>query len=154
MADFFDTSKDEDLNLLHSSVRTHDEVDNVVNQVEWNILDHYSQREGQSWGNYDDFFEYEQGNDPTNEIKVRLVGYDSEDPTNSEADLQEALRRTIADVSSWVLRNYHRSQGVDEIQQGNRSYSSSSGVPSWREWPHGWQNKLSNFSAEIPAYGI
>ncbi|NIT56781.1 MAG: hypothetical protein GWN00_11275, partial [Aliifodinibius sp.] len=100
---------------LHSSIRTHDELDNVIDQIEWEIIEFYSQRNGLGVANYEDFFRYENGADPDNEIKVRLVGYDQTTPTDSTADLKTALKRTIADVASYVLRNYSVTQDVTSI---------------------------------------
>lgn len=154
MANFFDTSAQADLNLLHSSIREHDELDNIVDKVEWEIIELFTQREGQNRGTWQDFFEYENGNDPNNELKVRLVGYDSTTPTDSDADLKEALKRTIARVTSWVLRDYNNAQGVTSISQGQRSVSYAGSVPSWQEWPDDWDRLLHNYDARIPNYGI
>lgn len=154
MANFFDTSVQADLNLLHSSIREHDELDNIVDKVEWEIIELFTQREGQNRGTWQDFFEYENGNDPNNELKVRLVGYDSTTPTDSDADLKEALKRTIARVTSWVLRDYNNAQGVTSISQGQRSVSYAGSVPSWQEWPDDWDRLLHNYDARIPNYGI
>lgn len=154
MADFFDISETSDTNLLHSEVRTHSELQNVVEKVEWEIIDRFSEREGGSLGNYSEFFAYENGSNPNAEIKVRLIGYDEDTPANSETGLKEALRRTIADVVSWVLRSYDNSEGVNSISQGNRSATFNFTSPSWRDWPEGWKNKLSNYDVKVVQYGI
>lgn len=154
MATFFDTTSDDDLDLLHESVRSHDELDNVVDKVEWEILNFYKQREGEAWTTYSDFFQYEDGADPLNEILVRLVGYDQDTPEDSEADLKEVLKYTIADVVTWVLRNYDNPQGVSSIQQGKRSIDYRGTVPDVKDWYNGWNNKLKNFDARISNYGI
>lgn len=155
MADFFDTSVQADLDLLHESIRSHNELDNVVDKVEWEILNSaFMQREGQAVGTTDDFFTYEDGNDPNNELLVRLVGYDQDTPTNSEADLQEALRRTIARVVSWILRDYSNAQGVQSISQGQRSITYSGSVPTWQDWPDDWDRLLHNYDARIPNYRV
>lgn len=154
MAQFFDTSVQDDLNLLHESVRSHDELDNVVDQVEWKILDHYKQRKGLGVANHADFFRYESGADPDNEIKVRLVGYDQDTPADSEDDLKEQLKYTIAKAVSWVLRNYDNPQGVESITQGKRSVSYSGVVPDWSDFPSGIQSMLKNYDARIANYSI
>jgi uncharacterized protein (DUF2267 family) len=155
MADFFDTSSQDDLDLLHESIRNHDELDQIVDDVEWEIINvAFMQREGGTRGVVQDFFEYEDGNDPNNELKVRLVGYDSDTPTDSEDDLKEALRRTIARVVSWVLRDYKNPQGVRSIQQGQRSVTYAGSVPSWTEWPDDWDRMLHNYDARIPNYAV
>lgn len=153
-ATFFDTNAQNDLDLLHSSVRSHNELDNVVEQVEWKILDHYKQRKGLGVANNADFFRYESGSDPDNEIKVRLVGYDQDTPADSEDDLKEQLRRAIGKAASWVLRNYDNPQGAQSITQGKRSVSYGVTVPDWEQFPSGITGLLKNFDARISAYGI
>lgn len=154
MSDFFNTSDLADINLLHSTVRNHDELDNVVDSVEWEIIDSFTQRESLGLSTVDAFFEYESGADPTASLEVRLVGYDSATPANSEAGLKIAIKRTIADIVSWVLREYTNTQGVQSISQGRRSITYSGTVPSWREWPDGWDIKLSNYNAKHQNFGI
>lgn len=154
MAEFFDTSVQADLDLLHESIRDHSELDNVVDQVEWKIIDFYKQRQGLGVANNADFFRYESGADPNNEIKVRLVGYDQDTPANSDSDLQEQLRRTIAKATSWALRNYENPQGVESITQGSRSVSYAGMVPDWEDFPAGIISMLSNFDARVASYGI
>ena len=154
MADFFDINPVADQSLLHSSIRDDAELQNVVDQVEWEIIDYFRQRENQSLATYADFFEYESGASLDRDIKVRLVGYDQATPTDSRDDLQEALRRTIADITTWVLRNYSNPQGVQSKSLSKRSYTATGVIPTWREWPDGWKSKLRNFDAKIPSYGI
>lgn len=155
MPDFFDISSQADLNLLHSDVRTHNELLNVVEKVEWEIIDYYKQREGVlGVTNYSDFFEYEAGNDPDNEIKVRLVGYDQTTPADSRADLKAQLKRVIARGTSWVLRNYSVTQGVQSIRQGQRSVTYGIDVPTWDQFPSGIRGMLKNFDARTGAYGL
>lgn len=152
---FFDPSSQDDLQLLHEDIRQHSELVNVVSQVEWEIINSaFTQREGQNRGVWQDFFEYENGNNPNNELLVRLVGYDQDTPSNSEADLKEALRRTIARVVSWVLRDYSNPQNVSSISQGQRSVDYAGRVPDWQDWPDDWDRLLHNYDARIPNYGI
>ena len=153
MAKYFDISKEADLDLLHASVREDSELGNVVDQVLWEIVDFYSQRDMQGLTTYETFFQYEFGNRPNTEIKVRLVGYDP-DPEDAEEGFREAMRRTIADVVSWTLRNYSVSQGVRSIRQGQRSVTYIGSSPSWSEFPHGWNRRLHNYDARIQAYGV
>jgi len=151
MATFFDTSKQDDLDLLHSSVRSHNEIDNVVDKVEYEILDYYKQRPSVP-------LRLQTGREnlyTTNEIQVRLIDYDNDNPSNSEADLQEALRRTIAEIASWVLRNYDNNQAdVQSIKQGKRSITYMGAAPSWKDWPDGWQHYLRNFDDREALYSI
>nr|BDD43939.1 hypothetical protein 3 [bacterium] len=150
MATFFDTGNLQHLNLLHSEIRDHTELDNVVDSVEYNVLDYYKQRPSIP-------LTLETGRenlDTVNEIQVRLIDYNQNNPENSESDLQEALRRTIADVVSWVLRNYDNSQGVQSIQQGKRSITFIGPAPSWDTWPDGWNFRLRNFDDREAIYSI
>lgn len=152
MATFFDIPADN--NLLHASVRDSSELTNVVNQVEWEILNAFSQRDMERVGTYEAFFEYESGRDPQDEIKVRLVGYDAEVPADSDAGLKEVLKRTIADIASWVLRNYDSNSDVQMIKQGQRAITYSGIAPTWDQFPRGWDNRLQNYDARIKNYGI
>jgi len=150
MADFFDINTVADQSLLHSSIRDDAELQNVVDQVEWEIIDYFRQRESLR----SDIVSGKENLTSTQSINVMLIGYDQATPTDSRDDLQEALRRTIADITTWVLRNYSNPQGVQSKSQGNRSYTATGVIPTWREWPDGWKSKLRNFDAKIPSYGI
>ena len=150
MADFFDINPVADQSLLHSSIRDDAELQNVVDQVEWEIIDYFRQRESLR----SDIVSGKENLTSTQSINVMLIGYDQATPTDSRDDLQEALRRTIADITNWVLRNYSNPQGFQSKSQGNRSYTATGVIPTWREWPDGWKSKLRNFDAKIPSYGI
>lgn len=152
MSVFFNPSTDQA--LLHSSVRNSDELSTIVDQVEWEILNAYSQRDMEAIGTYEAFFEYEFGRDPTDEIKVRLFGYNADDPANSEAGLKEALKRTIALVVSKLLRNYDNQDNVQSIQQGKRSVTYAGMVPTYTSFPTGWDRFLKNYDARYSSYGI
>lgn len=153
MADFFDITKPEDYYLLHSSVRDHTEAGTVANKVEWEVLDAFKFRDMQQRSNWDAFFEYESGADPNEVIKVRLVGYDAETPSESNADLKEALRRTIAEVVEWVLLGYNQTSEVKSESLGRWSATYGS-VPSYKDFPAGWKNKLKNFDASWETYSV
>lgn len=155
MATFFDVNKEQDLNLLHESVRGNVELPTTVDNIEWEIIDFYSQRDMQGIATYDNFFKYELGVMPGSEIKVRLAGYNSESPADSDAGLKEAMRRTISDILSMVLRNYDNDSGIASQSQGNRAVTFATGsATGWRSWPRGWNRKLSNYDAKIQPYGI
>lgn len=152
MAIFFDIGTDSD--LLHSSIRNEDELYSIVDRVEWEITQAFKQREMQGLSTYSDFFLYESGSQPNTEIKVRLLGYDQDDPENSEDGLKEVFKYTIADVVSWVLRNYNNQQSAENISLGRFSVSTSGDVPTWREFPSGWDRRFKNYDARITEYGI
>lgn len=121
-----------------------------MEKVEYEILDYYSQRPSVP-------LTLRTGREnlyTSNEISVRLIDYDQDTPEDSPADLKDALRRTIADVASWVLRNYDTSQGVGQITQGKRSITFMGSAPDWRQWPDGWQRYLKNYDDREAVYSI
>jgi len=150
MADFFDTSAQSDLDLLHSSIRNHSELDNVVDRVEHNVIDHYKQRKQV----YHTVTGKENLYGTSREIEVMLLGYDEQTPVDSDADLKEALKYTIADIVSYVLRTYDRQSGVESIQQGKRSITYRRAASDSRSWQDGWSLPLRNFDERTPLYGI
>lgn len=147
---FFDTASGDDLNLLHSSVRDSDELDNVVANIEYEILDYYKQRPSIP-------LTLQTGREnlyTTNEVQVRLLDYNNDNPEDSEQDLKDALKKTIAEITSWVIRNYDNSQNVQSIQQGQRSVTYYGLSPSWQDFPSGWQRWLKNFDDREALYSI
>lgn len=154
MAIFFDPENADDLKLLHADVRGADELDNVVDEVEWQIIDFYSQRDMQGLSTYSDFFKWEFGAAINTDIRVRLLGYNEDDPADSDDGLKEGLRRSIATIVSYVLRNYDADVSVSSQRQGNRAVTYSGVVPTWKDWPGGWNLPLKNYDARIQQYGI
>lgn len=148
---FFNPNNEDDLNLINSKVRDHPELASVASQVEWEVIDAYRQRD-QGRTNWNAFFELERGGDPSRGLKVRLIGYDPDNPEKSDEGLKEALRRTIADIISKTLIDYDRTGAISE-QQGNRSITYAR-ASSWREWPSGWRYRLTNYDARTATYGI
>lgn len=147
MADFFDTTENDDLNLLHSTVRDHDELDNVVDQVEWEIINHYSQRP-------QDRGRIRSGNEnlgTVNTIEVMLIDYDG---TDSPDGLKDALKRTIADVAEGILLNYDNERGVQSKRQGQRAISYRGANLDSRTWPSGWSYRLKNYDDREAVYAI
>ena len=154
MYQFFDVENADDLKLLHKSVRANDELEDIVEQVQWQIIESFSQRDMQGLTTYEAFFKYESGVNPRDVIKVRLLGYNEDAPEQSEAGLKEAFRRTIAKIASWALRNYSNPQQVSRIRQGQREVEYSGIVPNWQDFPKGWDRLFKNYDARIQAYGI
>ena len=150
MSTFFDPSKKEDLDLLHSSVRDDDELTNVVNKVEYEMIDHFRQRP-----DIPVYFRSGFENlSSKNRIKVRLIGYSEDDPSQSNTDLKEALRRSIAHVVSYILRNYDNLVGAQAIRQGQRSVTYKGVIPDVDKWPDGWKSYLRNFDDREAHYSI
>lgn len=147
---FFDTDSLSDLALLHSSVRDNDELRNVVANIEYEILDYYKQRPSIP-------LSLQTGREnlyTTNEVQVRLIDYNQDNPVDSEQDLKDALKKTIAEITSWVIRNYDNSQNVRSIQQGKRSIEFGGLAPTWKDFPTGWQRWLKNFDDREAVYSI
>ena len=146
---FFDVDSN-DLDLLHSSIRDHAELRKVVDNVEYEVLDYYKQRPSIP-------LTLQTGREnlyTTNDIQVRLIDYDNDNPANSEQDVKNALKRTIAEITSWVLRNYDNMQNVKSISQGKRSIEFYGLAPSWKDFPKGWQRWLRNFDDREALYSI
>lgn len=138
MADFFDHSSADDKKLLHSSVRSHSELENIVDQVEKQIITYFKERpsvETRITTGKENLAK------TPNAIEVQLIGYDEDDPPGSDADLKEALKNAIGFVVTAVLRDYDKQQGgVESIQQGNRSITYAK-ASDWRTWPDGWKTR-------------
>ena len=150
MAFFFDASKTEDLNLLHSSVRDNDEVFNVVDQVEYEMIEYFRQRPDMPI-----YFRSGLENlSSLNRIRVRLIGYNEDDPAESSTQLKEAFRRAIAYVVSDVIRNYDNVLNATSIRQGQRSVTYNGKVPDVKDWPSGWKRFFKNYDDREAVYSI
>lgn len=150
MAVFLEVKKPEDRNLLHATVRDSDEIEIVVDNVEDEIIDFYSQRPSIP-------LRFRTGREnlyTTSDISVRLIGYNKDDPANSDTQLVSALKKTIAKVSSYILMNYDNSNNIGSIQQGDRSITYAGKAPTWDEFPPGWQRLLKNFDDREAVYSI
>ena len=150
MAFFFDTSNQSDIDLLHSSVRDNDELANIVDQVEWEMIDFFTQRPEMPI-----YFRSGLENlSSLNRIRVRLIGYNEDDPENSSEGLKEAFRRAIAYVVSEVVRNYNNTLNATSIRQGQRSVTYNGTVPSVKDWPSGWKRFFKNYDDREAVYSI
>lgn len=102
---YFDPSAEADRNLLHASVRGHDELETVAAAAERDVL--------------------------------AKAGFDDKQVGN----VAEALRLTIADVTSHRLRYYDEDDTLSSEQRGSRSQSRAQGALDAR-WPDGWAWRL------------
>lgn len=122
MARYFDPQERSDELLLHSTVRSHDEIEPVSLAVEREVLRYYMER------------------DPDTEtLEVKLKDWDS-DPANVEPQLAQALKETIAYVVSWRLQHYDEIQNVKSESLGE--YSVEYAGESNPYWPEGWDERL------------
>ena len=154
MYQFFDIDNADDLDLLHSEVRENPELGATVTQVQAENIQAFSQRDMQGLTTYQSFFQYEFGVNPTDVIRVRLLGYNEDDPEESDEGLKDVFKRSIAEVVTWVLRNYSNPQGVTSIRQGQRSVTYAGVVPSYMDFPLGWDRWFKNYDGRIQPYGI
>lgn len=148
---YFDPAILSDVNLLHSSVREHSELSNVAAQVEYDVIDHYTEEYPRLKNTSYKSTTY----DPDAPIRtvVKLHGYDK-DPEKAESNLKEALRRTIATVISATLKQYDNERNLQSERLGNRSYSYAGKIPTKDDWPNGWDRRLSKFDNRDVVYGL
>jgi len=147
---FFDPSNPSDLSLIHSSVRDHEELYDVADKVEYEMIDHFRQRPDMPLYFRSGF----ENLSSLNRVKVRLIGYSEDSPEDSNANLKEALRRSIGYVVSYILRNYDNTVGAESIRQGQRSISYRGQIPNVNDWPSGWKKYLRNFDDREAQYSI
>lgn len=131
MATFFNRDTKGDMDLIHSTVRNHPEVERIVVRTERDILLHYTVRTG------------------LDTFTVSLTGYNEENPSASTARLRELLKHAIADVASHRLRNYHRNPALqsERLEQYQYDRGSYSGVADY-DWPQGWDAELNRMFSE------
>lgn len=133
MGTFFD--KDADSSLVHSSVRTHSEIENVANAVEDDILR-----------------EYTVGTVASSRT-VYLDGYNDTTPASSDAALKDALKRTIADVLSWRLQHYDDDPTASMIVRGSRTVARATSALD-PNYPDAWDHRLIPFDLRDPLWGV
>ena len=135
MAYFLDVTDDDDLALIHASVRGHEEMATTVDESERDILMKYTVRTG------------------INTYEVQLEGYNDSDPASSNASLVESLKRIVARVASHRLRNYDRNPIYQKERLDVYEYDrgSGAGVAS-DKWPDGWDDELRKFFGETPMW--
>lgn len=133
MANYFNPSNEDDLKLLHSSVRTSAELENVASRVERQIINFYT-------------IDLRAVATPTT---VALDGYeiDADDATNPfKAD----FKQTIADVISHLLMNYDaRDEKRIKIGQREKEFFQPK---NYKSWPIGWNNWLKPY--ELRRMGV
>lgn len=84
-------------------------------------------------------------------LYVMLLGY-TVDAATADADLKDALKRTVADVVSWRIERRMRGQALASsgVQGVSRAYiEASAGL-----WPRGWDRRLRRFNLRVPVWGI
>lgn len=124
MATFFTVTGDpNDASLLHHSVRSHAEAQNVVDATERDILDYFTR-----------------GVSDTSRF-VALEGYNDETPGSSEAGLKADLKYTIGEVASHRLRYLDDDPKATLAVRGARTVGRKAGALD-PLWPSGWERRL------------
>ena len=138
---YFDTSNQDDLNLLHADARDHNELSNVASRVEQEILDYFSTIDN---GYPDYWYDHNEPAGSGEVVRVNLAGYDS-DPANATDAFKRAFKQTIADVTSYILLNYEKTEdAIESEDRGERSTSYIEAVKAG-DWPEAWDRKLKKF---------
>lgn len=120
---------------LHPSVRTDPELSTSVENAEYDLFNYFTEVD-------DEGVRF-----------VALIGYD-EVVGEADPELVEAVERTLGEVVSFRLRNAGNADGVQSIQQGQRSVSYFDSAPGWDDWPINWHRLLIPFDDRIVNYMI
>lgn len=124
MATFFTFTGDpNDSALLHHSVRSHTEAQNVVDAVERDILSYFTR-----------------GVSDTSQF-VALEGYDDDTPADTDAGLKADLKYTIGEVASHRLRYLDDDPKATLAVRGARTVGRKAGALD-PMWPSGWERRL------------
>lgn len=147
MASYFQFDDADDLKLLHSSIRTSAELENVASSAEADVIATYRFRiSGGSWRLRNQILNSE-GSPylyPNEDFVVYLDGYrpDADDALTSTL-LKDALKRAIANVISHRLRSYNSQGKVKREKRGRREVEFQSA--SDNDWPDNWSSSLAEF---------
>lgn len=148
MATYFDYSDSDDTALLHSYVRTHTELEQVANEVEYEIIEMYTfptptQPYIENFG--DTYFSDEKPYyHTTSDHIVWLNGYRPDaDDTLTNPLLKEAMRRTIAKVVSHRLLHYDYWARIKREKRGRREVEYE--TQNDKMWPDAWDALLVAF---------
>jgi hypothetical protein len=153
VATYFDSTQATDKNLLPPEFRSAADLANVAADVEKDVIGHYTEH------GRDTLFrasrDFSQPGEQVNEnlsLWVRLRGYKADAAhADVDPDLRDALKRTIADVITWRLRQHN----ADPLMA---SESSDQRSKTWRDsavytFPRSWDRRLRNFDLTEPVWG-
>lgn len=152
MATYFDSAADK--NLLPPEQRGYADLANLAAEVEKDCIEQYTVRADSGW--YTAPSLVGQGGEPvgasTLQLYVMLKGYKVDSAhADVDADLKDALKRTVADVITWRIERRLRGQALSgtSVQGVSRAYiEAASGL-----WPRGWDRRLRRFDLRTPAWG-
>lgn len=136
MGTFFDPTSEEDKNLLSSENRDHAELTRVADQAEHDVIAIFEEIDGDG-----------------ERTDVWLLGYDEDTDTATSSKLEEALRRTIAEVIDCRLSHYDDDPALASKAHGSRRWEYVEGE-NGRKWPKMWDARLTKFDRRPRPYHI
>lgn len=156
MATYFDPEEEVDLALLHPDVRAHSDLARVANAAEADIVEQFTKQgtaslRDRATGAGNPFYYYtENGVWYT----VHLMGYHATPSSaagyaEDRADwtgLCEAMRWTVADVTTWRLLHYDDDPDVTAETHGRESWTYRAGRDT--RWPPNWDRRLRRYVQE------
>lgn len=119
----------DDIDLFHSSVRDHPELNVAIRKAQFDVFNHYLQ-----------------------DGEIKLKGYEA-DPDQADSMLVSHVKQTIADVVSFRLRNYDQQDGIQSKRSGNRSITFSQSA-TWDALPQRWTKYLVDFDNRKALYHV
>ena len=152
MAIYFDSDEAVDKALLHSSVRTHSDLDRIINEVEDDIIEVFrvegtSRAPTSSDGNQGVYQVLENGVYHTTflwgykPVLVDAAGYDA--TRANWTGFAKVMRQAIADVVSHRVRHYDADDGVTAESHGRESWDYQKGRN--LRWPAQWDRLLDRY---------
>lgn len=148
MASYFNVADDAD--LVSPDVRSSQDLQTVAEQAEKDVIRFYTRKEpGDASGWRTTFPEGTEVNAALG-LHVYLLGYETDaDDEDTDDDLKDALKRTIADVTSWRLQQNKlgfnvlaKSDGLGGQNRRGREFRADA----LDKFPPGWNWRLRSFS--------
>lgn len=155
MATYYDASLQAHKDLLPPEQRAYADLANLATECEKDVIEQFTERARDSIYTAPSLVGEggEQVGATDMQRYVRLRGYKADSAhADVDADLKDALKRTIADVLSWRIERRLRGQALSgtSVQGVSRAYiEAAAGL-----WPRGWDRRLRTFDLRIPAWGI
>lgn len=157
MATYFDTQEQADQNLLPPEFRGAADLANVAVEAEKDVIEQYTDRAHAWW--YTARVMINEGGTPESvnanlSMYVFLRGYKADAAHAAvDPDLKDALKRTIAAVIAWRLRQ----RNADPLVASQSSADGKS--TTWRDsavflFPRGFDRRLRRFDLREPVWGM
>jgi hypothetical protein len=146
MASYFDAKNQDDLNLLPTRFRDAEDIAAVAAQVERDILSEFTIRTAGDIRIGDTVFNNNLG------LAIYLYGYKEDaDDADTDADLKQALKDTVAEVILWRLRRRVHDVAVMAEGDGNKSVTYNDHARD-QLFPPNWSFRLHPYDARPPTY--